>query len=355
MSISRFFERNTDDANNMLEYSQVNKNIFNSLYTCILNMNKILESTKFVVDNSQHVKINSKRIDDFCKYFTQKHIKHWFIEAPFDIRKLNPKDKLHFILALDSMSFSYWGEPKWTIRYQSKEINGGYGMIAAIGRAIENNMPVLDAKYMSTISEPDFSRIFEGNTQIPLFKERLEILRDIGNTLIKKFDGDFSNVIRKADGDALKLLSLIVENFPSFEDSTVYKGKKVYFYKRAQLLVSDIYQAFDGQGHGKLKNIDQLTACADYKLPLVLRRLGIFEYSDDLAHKIDNKILIEKGSLEEIEIRANTIWAVELLKQKIKAKIPNVDSIHINDHLWMLGQEKLKKDKPYHLTRTTAY
>ena len=318
-------------------------------------MNNILESTRFVVDNSEYVKINPKKIDDFCKYFTQKHIKHWFIEAPFDIRKLNPKDRLHFLLVFDSMSFSYWSEPKWTITYKSKELNGAYGMIACIGRAIENKIPILDAKYMSTISESDFAKILEGNIQIPLFQERLKILRDVGSILIKKFDGDFTNVIKKTNGDSQKLLELIFENFPSFEDTAVYKRKKVYFYKRAQLLVSDIYQAFSEQEYGRLKNIDQLTACADYKLPLVLRRLGIFEYSDYLANKIDNKILIEKNSLEEIEIRANTIWAVELLKQKIKAKIPNVDSIHINDHIRMLGQKKLKNDKPYHLTRTTAY
>jgi hypothetical protein len=318
-------------------------------------MNKILESTKFVVDNSEHVKINSKKIDEFCKHFTRQDIKHWFIEAPFDIQNLNPKDKLHFLLVIDSTSFSYWSEPKWTITYKLKELNGAYGMIAAIGRAIENKIPILDAKYLSTISESDFAKILEGNTQIPLFQERLKILRDVGNILIKKFDGDFTNVIKKANGDSQKLLELIFENFPSFEDSSIYKGKTIYFYKRAQLLVSDIYQAFNEQEYGKLKNIDQLTACADYKLPLVLRRLGIFEYSDYLANKIDNKILIEKGSLEEIEIRANTIWAVELLKKKIQTKIPNVDSIHINDHLWMLGQKNLKKDKPYHLTRTTAY
>ena len=307
-------------------------------------MNKILESTKFVVDNSEYVKINPRKISDFCKYFTQKHIKHWFIEAPFDIRKLNPKDRLHFLLVFDSMSFSYWGEPKWTITYQSKELNGAYGMIAAIGRAIENKIPILDAKYLSTISESEFAKILEGNIQIPLFQERLKILRDVGKTLITK-----------ANGDSQKLIDLIVKKFPSFKDSAIYKGKKVYFYKRAQLLVSDIYQAFNGQEYGRLKNINQLTACADYKLPLVLRRLGIFKYSDYLANKIDNRIQIEKGSPEEIELRANTIWAVEILKQKIKTKIKNVDSIHINDHLWMLGQKKLKKDKPYHLVRTTAY
>jgi len=319
------------------------------------NMNRIIESAKFVVDNSQHVKINSKKVDEFCDYFNRSYIKHWIDESPFDFRQLNPKDRLHFLLVFNSISFSYWGDPKWKIIYHSKEVDGAYGMISAIARAIENKIPILDAKFLSEIKEKELSTILEGNVQIPLFEERLSILQETGTTLLKKFEGDFTNLLKKANGDSHKLLRLIVENFPSFEDSSTFKGKRVYFYKRAQLLIADIFQAFNEYEFGRLKNINQLTACADYKLPFVLRRLGIFSYSDYLSDKIDNQEPIEKDSEEEIELRANTIWVVELMKQKIKKKIAHADSIHVNDHLWLLGQKKLRDDKPYHLTRTTSY
>lgn len=75
-------------------------------------MNKIIESAKFVVDNSQHVKINSKKIYEFCKYFNRNHIRHWLSESPLNIRKLNPRDRLHFLFVLNAISFSYWGNPK---------------------------------------------------------------------------------------------------------------------------------------------------------------------------------------------------------------------------------------------------
>jgi hypothetical protein len=318
-------------------------------------MNKIIETCEFVAHNSQHVKINYEKINEFCNYFHNNHIKHWINESPFNLKKLGQKNRLHFLLVFNSISFSYWGDPKWKIIYHNKEVDGAYGMICAIAKAIENKYPILDAKFLSKIKKGDLSKILEGNVQIPLFEERLNILREIGSVLLKKFNGDFTNLIKKAGGDAQKLLSLIIENFPSFEDSSVFKGKRIYFYKRAQLLTADIYQAFNGRGLGKLKNINELTACADYKLPFVLRRLGIFSYSNYLAEKIDNQEPIEKDSEEEIELRANTIWAVELIKQKIKTKIPRAESIHINDHLWLLGQKKLKNDKPYHLVRTTAY
>ncbi len=318
-------------------------------------MNRIIESPKFVVENSQHVRINSQKVDEFCNYFDYKHIKHWINESPFDIKNLIPKDRLHFLLVFNSISFSYWGDPKWKIQYHSKEVDGAYGMICAVARAVENGLRILDTKYLSQIKKSELSKILEGNVQIPLFEERLNILREIGTTLVNNFEGDFTNLVKDAKGDSQELLRLIVKNFPSFEDSSIYKGEKVYFYKRAQLLVSDIVQAFGGHGLGRLKNINELTACADYKLPFVLRRLGIFSYSDNLAGKIDNQIPIERDSEEEIELRANTIWVVELIKQKIQKKILHADSIHVNDHIWMLGQKKLKNDKPYHLTRTTSY
>lgn len=183
-------------------------------------MNKIIETCKFVFDNSQHVKINSEKVDEFVDYFNDSHIKNWIDESPFNLRKLNLKDRLHFLLLVNSINFSYWGDPKWKIIYHSEEVDGAYGMISAVARAIENEIPILDAKFLSEIKEDELSKILKGNVQIPLFEERLKILRETGTTLLKKFDSDFTNLLKKANGDSQKLLSLIIENFPSFEDSS---------------------------------------------------------------------------------------------------------------------------------------
>ncbi len=150
-------------------------------------------------------------------------------------------------------------------------------------------------------------------------------------------------------------MELILRHFPSFNDFSPYKGKTIYFQKRAQLLVADIYQMFQGKGYGNMKKLNKITACADYKLPMVLRNVGILEYSKELENKIDKKEEILKDSEEEVEIRANTIWANEFIKEELKKKIKKIDSIHVNDHLWLLGQIKYPKNKPYHLTRTTSY
>jgi len=318
-------------------------------------MNKILDTTKYVVQNSKFVKINHKRLEKFADVFNQGDIKHWLSVAPFNFSNFSDSDKLHFLVVFDALSFSYWGEPKWTIDYKGKLYDGAWGMNCALGRAIEEGKNLLDFEYCSKISFEEFAYIMRGNIEMPLLEERWQILREIGLNMLAKFKGKASNMILKADGDSQKLLEIIIQNFPSFLDVSEYNNHPVYFYKRAQLLIADIFIIFHGDNFGKLKNIDQLTACADYKLPQILRKLGIFEYDKEMAEKIDNKIEIQHNCQEEVEIRANTIWAVELIKQRILRFNPKILSIEVNDYLWLATQEKFDGDKPYHRTRTTAY
>ncbi len=317
-------------------------------------MNKILESTKFVVDNSAFVKISKERLVEFSKGFEHGKKSHWLSQAPFDFFNLNPDEELNFTFVFNALSFCYWGEPKWKIEHDGKAYDGAWAMVIALGRGIKEGFPLIDFEYCSKINRDDFSKILRGNIEIPLFEERLRILHEIGSVMTEKYHGNLKSFLEKANGNALKLLEMLVSEFPSFYDSSKYKGKEIIFHKRAQLLVSDIHQMFKKQGLVS-KNVDQLTACADYKLPQIMRRLGIMEYTDELAKKIDNKIELPHDSEEEVEIRANTIWAVEFMKEEIKKRNPEITSMGIDDHLWLASQEKFADEKPYHRTRATAY
>jgi len=318
-------------------------------------MIKILDTTKFVIENSDFVKINREKITEFSKGFDHGKAKHWLSAAPFNFSHFTNEEKLHFLFIFNALSFSYWGKPKWTIEYKGENYDGSWGMIISLGRGIEEGAALLDFNYCSKIPKEEFIHILRGNTEIPFLEKRWKILQEIGTTIFTKYNGKASNFIAEARGDALKLLELIVKNLPSFRDTSQYNGKEIYFYKRAQLLVGDIYQIFDGQSFGALANIDKITACADYKLPQILRKLGILEYVTTLAEKVDSEIEISDNSPEEIEIRANTIWAVEFIKEEVKKRSPQIMSFEINDHLWLATQEKFDGDKPYHRTRTTAY
>lgn len=313
-------------------------------------MNLVLESAKFVVERAKYVKINEDAIKEFSKTFTHEHLQHWWDAFKFNLAGLSNVQKLHFLLVFNALSFCYWGSPKWAVEYQGEKFDGAIGMITALKRAVDEGKSVLSARYLANVSKEDLEHILRANVQIPLFEERWKILREIGSVLVQKFDGDFANVLNGAKEDALELLRLIIANFPSFNDISTYEGRQILFYKRAQLLTADI-----GRGLGHLKNVQELTACADYKLPQVLRKLGILTYVPELAAQIDAQKPIPKDSPQEIEIRASTIWAVELIKREVKKRIPDIDSMHIGDHIWLESQKKSPTDKPYHLTLTTYY
>ena len=78
----------------------------------------------------------------------------------------------------------------------------------------------------------------------------------------------------------------------------------------------------------------------------------MLEFSDSLINKIDNKIELKEESLEEIEIRANTLKIINYIYEKLNHKYSRMD---INDFIWLLGQDKSKMTKPYHRTLTKHY
>lgn len=320
-------------------------------------INPVLDSLRPVIKNSKYVKINLEKIPEVCAKFDAHKTDYWMDESPYSLAHLDDKAKLNFIFVFNSLNFCYWGNPKWAIEYNGKQYDGAWGMIASLGRALAAGVPILNANYLLSLTTEKLAEIFKGNVGIPLFTERLEILRENGRILAEKYGGQFFNVVEKAGYDALALLEILTTDFPSFNDYAEYAGHKIIFHKRAQLVVADVFRDFHGQGYGALTRIDQLTASADYKLPQILRKLGILEYAPDLAAKVDNRILISAGSQEEVEIRANMVWAVELMKGQLLKINPQIRSIDIDSYLWLLGVNsgKLSTDKPYHLTRTIFY
>lgn len=318
-------------------------------------MNQVLATTQNVLDQAKLVRINQQKVQEFAQNFQHSKMHHWMNVAPFDFSGLIVEEQLHFIFLYNALSFSYWGEPKWTIEQEGKSWDGAWGMIIALGRGIQEGVPLLDFKSTLSITRQDFAQVLRGNIEIPLFEERYTILQQIGQVITEKFEGKVGQLVKQAEGDALKLLDLIVSHFPSFQDTSVYNGTEICFYKRAQLLTADISQFFTGTEFGDLGQMGELTACADYKLPQILRKQGVLEYTDELAQRTDQKVEIPHGSAEEVEIRAHTIWAVELITREIRKAAPHIIPIEVSDHLWLATQRKYPDDKPYHRTRITAY
>ena len=60
----------------------------------------------------------------------------------------------------------------------------------------------------------------------------------------------------------------------------------VALYKRAQILVADIWACFKGQGLGRFHDVDVLTMFADYRVPQALVYFDVLAYSDELMGRL---------------------------------------------------------------------
>jgi len=324
----------------------------------------VLETTLPVVTTAKHVRIVSSAI---AKYALSANS----AAAPAPVEEtlhctwLPPHRFCNYLLALECLNFCFWDEePRWRVAYGEGRHNGYWALAAALHRALrEDAIPVWEARWLAEADEVRVGKLLRGEGRtIPLLKERVQHLREAGEALMARWGGEFANVIKAAGGDAVALVKLVVAEFPSFRDEAVYRGQTVQFWKRAQICVADLARLLPGDGPrahplGQLARREELTAFADYKVPQVLRALGILEYAEDLAHRVDGKIAIPMGSEEEIEIRAATVWACELIARELglaKANSRRTSAADVDMQLWIAGQQ-LDNLQPYHRTRTPYY
>ncbi len=318
--------------------------------------NPVKTTTFKVVERATEVKINREKIKDLAREWSVKKIiiPSWPKEMHLETK--DEKMMLDYLIVLDTLNFCFWstGEKRWTIEYRGKRYGGYFALSLALKKFFEENPERLNWNLLSHISFPCFLKILQGGKNLMFLRKRWQMLRAVASVLTRKYDGDAARFFSSADGAAPKLVEKIYKELPFFDDIAAYGSRKVYFLKRAQILVVDTYAALSGRGLSRLDNLDYFTAFADYKLPQILRHWGILEYSPKLANKIDDGILIAAGSKEEVEIRSATIWVVEYLKDELEKMGKKLYSFEIDWILWNKSQEE-KIDNPYHLTKTIYY
>jgi len=115
--------------------------------------------------------------------------------------------------------------------------------------------------------------------------------------------------------------------FEGFRDMAIYRGRQVFFYKRAQILVADLNGAYDDfravkeeipEDLPELTDQTELTMFADYRVPQILRHRGIFIYNTEMASLIDSETEMDYSSPMEIELRAATVNTVDRIFEKVQ-------------------------------------
>ena len=304
-------------------------------------INELETSYKYVCDNSIDVKINYDKIDNLIELIESSNVTYWLDSNPYNIMDMDVESIINFLLIYHTIGdYCFWGDPKWTINTDKGNLDGSFAiMYIIVNRYIQN--PNFN------MSLDEFKELLKGNGILPLLEDRYNNLVEMNNYL---GNNSFYNIIKDMTTD-IELLEHIISNLKYFEDISDYNGNKILFYKRAQLLTSDILHVRELKEKIKVDYTD-LIGCADYKIPQVMRCYGMLEFSEYLSHKVDNMIPLDENSSEEVEIRANTLQVINYIYEKLNKKYPRMD---INDFIWLLGQDKSKMIKPYHRTLTKHY
>ncbi len=308
-------------------------------------LENVKNTCKYVMNSSEHVKINYNKLDEFIKNIDCNNLKNWLMFNPYNLLDLDIEIIINLLLVFECICYSFWGEPKLTIETEEGYKDGSDALLYIMINYVKKSNNV----DFSEISFDEFKHLLKGNVNIPLLKERYETITEVSKIVNEKMNGNFYNYIKNLSSD-VELLDLIVNSFKTFKDERTYNGKTIYFYKLAQLLTSDILHIREYLENVKV-DYSNLIGCADYKIPQTLRALGIIEYDYELSNIVDARQELEISSKYEVEIRASQIVVIDYIKSKLK----NVNSIDINDYLFTYSKKVKNIVRPYHLCRNTNY
>jgi len=317
-------------------------------------MNNVIESNQKVFEGVTEISINVIAIQNFVTSLIGKSIKT--SEIGLFNATWSQSDAFKLTLIFNAMNFCYWSKkdsPKWSIKIKSETLDGSLAFARLLEELGTSNADFLDWNNLAELSISDFKNFFKGsNVEIPLIKERHTNLVTLAKAVLTEYEGDSKLLIQDLDSE--KLLEKLVK-MDCFKDESIFLEQKVFFWKRAQLEVKMFSDIYESHNHKPLKNIETLTAFADYKVPQLLRHLGILSYSQELAAVVDSYHLIERNSKLENEIRISTVVAVEKIKKFAHDKRLKLTSSQIDSLLWNRATSNKDDMEPYHRTYTTAY
>lgn len=323
----------------------------------------VLQSVVPVIAQSESVNTNVESIATVARWmaFEEFTFPMGASAGPFDLGS-TPDETIDFVMLASALNFAFTefeSGTKYEVEYDGRPWSDTEGMFVRIHQALAAGIDLCDGSVMATITSSDLADLFAGNIVMPMLNERAAILNSIGSVLVNRYEGRFHKFVASCPpamyhrGDGL--LERLVEEFPRFNDVSTFRGQTVQIHKLGQLALWSLHMGLHASGDWALRDLADMTAFADYIVPVALRLMGILKYSPDLERRINAGVAIARDSPEEVEIRAHTLYATALLTDAVnelrsagrQLVIPQVD--------YRLWKAYHATTWPHHLTETIMY
>mmetsp|Transcript_6775 Transcript_6775/g.8192 ORF Transcript_6775/g.8192 Transcript_6775/m.8192 type:complete len:343 (-) Transcript_6775:1349-2377(-) len=226
----------------------------------------------------------------------------------------------------------------------------------------------LQGDWLANLSEKDVEDAFALQGAVSL-KGLVNGLRTVANEVGSKVKeighetvGDFiiTEVERLASDQnpAAKLVESLVTNFPlTFRDQYEVNGHSVCLFKKAQLVVGELYHRFRNEdSRFNFKDGDELTAFIDNVICAVMRKVGIVKVSESVENRINSYEPLPKGSEAEVSLRAAAMVGVEETVRIVNASGNTLTSVELGNYLWgILGKTPDFRKYTRHVTKDTVF
>ena len=197
----------------------------------------ILDSSEYIFSNTTHVTINDDAILKFCEDIREKDFDKLRSGYEWDACDWhytgNTPLTAQYIFVMDSLNFCFW--PVEGFEYEQ--------LATSLRDVLLNDSNAMNASNLKNIDIIKLQSWFPTH-ELPNINERVIKLQELGRVLEKDYDGLACNMAAASNHSAVALVQLVLDKLPGFRDVAEYKGKQVHFYKRAQILVSDLWAAY---------------------------------------------------------------------------------------------------------------
>ena len=124
------------------------------------------------------------------------------------------------------MNFCYWPGNK------AGDFEYGH-MITNLANILKTNPDYFKPSNLAKTTKDFLKNEVYNNLDFSLLEERARLVSELGAAIELFYEGSFVKFMEKADYDAVKLVNLIVKEFPGFRDEAILNGEQIFFYKRA--------------------------------------------------------------------------------------------------------------------------
>lgn len=250
----------------------------------------------------------------------------------------------------------------WRLELHAHHGRGAWQTVKPGLLSMLREQPTLPASWLASLTLDRVAKFFGLAGAVPLegfAKQLTHVCHEVGVSIGRSGEATVGEwLMARLGHGAGALVAELIRAFPStFDDRYMLRGREVCLYKKAQLVVGELYHRFHHEDpRFDFADGSQLTAFIDNVICAVLRRDGIVTCSAALTAAIDGHQLIPSGSDEEVSLRAAAMAGVEEIVAQVRARGEELTAVQLGNYLWgHLGKRPDYRKFTRHITQDTVF